>query len=46
MADRVVQLDARNLAVLRSIEVGGEPDGLAVTPVMPKKPCHACVREE
>jgi DNA-binding beta-propeller fold protein YncE len=45
MADRVVQVDARNFIVLRSIEVGGEPDGLAVTTVMPKKPCHACVQE-
>jgi YVTN family beta-propeller protein len=42
MADRVVQLDAQTLEVLRVIEVGGEPDGLAVTTVMPKAECHAC----
>ena len=42
MADRVVQLDARTLEVLRTIEVGGEPDGLALTTVMPKAECHAC----
>ncbi len=45
MADRVVQLDALTLAVLRTIEVGGEPDGLALTPVMPKAECHACAPE-
>jgi DNA-binding beta-propeller fold protein YncE len=42
MADRVVQLDARTLEVRRVIEVGGEPDGLGITPVLPQKPCHAC----
>lgn len=42
MADRVVQLDARTLEVLRTIEVAGEPDGLGITPVMPKAQCHAC----
>lgn len=46
MADRVVQLDARTLEIVRVIEVGGEPDGLAISPVLPKKPCHACVQEE
>lgn len=45
MADRVVQLDALTLAVLRTIEVGGEPDGLALTAVMPKAQCHACAPE-
>jgi YVTN family beta-propeller protein len=42
MADRVVQLDARTLEVLRVIEVAGEPDGLGITGVMPKAQCHAC----
>jgi YVTN family beta-propeller protein len=42
MADRVVQLDARTLEVLRTIEVEGEPDGLALTPVMPRHECRAC----
>ena len=42
MADRVVQLDATTLEVLRTIEVDGEPDGLALTPQMPKAECHAC----
>jgi DNA-binding beta-propeller fold protein YncE len=42
MADRVVQYDVSTLAPLRSIEVGGEPDGLASTPVLQAAPCHAC----
>ena len=42
MADRIVQLDAGTLDVLRVIEVAGEPDGLGITTVMPKAQCHAC----
>jgi DNA-binding beta-propeller fold protein YncE len=42
MGDRVVQFDARTLEPLRSIAVGGEPDGLASTIVLPAAPCHAC----
>jgi DNA-binding beta-propeller fold protein YncE len=42
MGDRVVQFDARTLEVLRSVEVGGEPDGLASTPVIPRAACHGC----
>jgi YVTN family beta-propeller protein len=42
MADRVVALDARTLAVLRSVDVAGEPDGLGVTDVLPQAQCHAC----
>lgn len=42
MGDRVVQYDATTLEPLRSIEVGGEPDGLASTPAMPRAPCHGC----
>lgn len=42
MADRVVQYDVSTLAPLRSIEVGGEPDGLASTTVVQAAPCHAC----
>jgi DNA-binding beta-propeller fold protein YncE len=42
MADRVVQYDVATLAPLRSIEVEGEPDGLASTPVLQAAPCHAC----
>jgi DNA-binding beta-propeller fold protein YncE len=45
MADRIVQFDARTLEVLRVIEVAGEPDGLGITPVMPKAECHACTPE-
>jgi YVTN family beta-propeller protein len=45
MADRVVQLDANTLEVIRTIEVDGEPDGLALTGVMPKATCHACTPE-
>ena len=46
MADRIVQLDAGSLEVLRVIEVAGEPDGLGVTRVMPKAECHACTPEK
>jgi DNA-binding beta-propeller fold protein YncE len=46
MGDVVVQFDTGSLAPLQSIAVGGEPDGLAVTPVLPKAPCHACRPEE
>ena len=42
MGDRVVQYDATTLEPRRSIEVGGEPDGLASTPVVPRARCHAC----
>ncbi|MGB7906146.1 MAG: hypothetical protein WCF43_15745 [Steroidobacteraceae bacterium] len=42
MGDRIVQFDARTLEVLRSVEVGGEPDGLASTPVIPRAVCHGC----
>ena len=42
MGDRVVQYDATTLEPRRSIEVGGEPDGLASTPVVPRARCHSC----
>jgi DNA-binding beta-propeller fold protein YncE len=42
MGDGVVQYGLPALEPLRVIEVGGEPDGLATTAVMPKAPCHAC----
>ena len=42
MGDRVVQYDAVTLEPLRTIEVGGEPDGLASSVVLPRAPCHAC----
>jgi DNA-binding beta-propeller fold protein YncE len=42
MGDRVVQYDLTNLEPLRSIEAGGEPDGLASTPAAPRARCHAC----
>ena len=46
MGDVVVQFDTGSLEPLRSIAVGGEPDGLAVTSVLPKATCHACQPEE
>jgi YVTN family beta-propeller protein len=46
MGDRVVQYDANTLEALRSIEVGGEPDGLASTTVQPSSTCHACAPDE
>ena len=45
MADRVVVLEAASLETLRLIEVDGEPDGLALTPVIPRATCHACGQE-
>jgi len=42
MGDVVVQFATGSLEPLRTIDVGGEPDGLAVTSVLPKAPCHAC----
>jgi DNA-binding beta-propeller fold protein YncE len=42
MGDAVVQFATGSLEPLRTIDVGGEPDGLAVTFVLPKAPCHAC----
>jgi len=42
MADQVVVLETHGLRPLRAIRVGGEPDGLALTPVLPGAPCHAC----
>jgi DNA-binding beta-propeller fold protein YncE len=41
-ADKIVQLALPDLAVLRVLTVPGEPDGMALTPVMPKGDCHAC----
>ena len=45
MGDVVVQFSTESLAPLRTIDVGGEPDGLGVTSVLPKAPCHACQPE-
>ena len=42
MGDVVVQFATKSLEPLRTIGVGGEPDGLAVTAVLPKATCHAC----
>jgi DNA-binding beta-propeller fold protein YncE len=42
MGDRVVQFDATTLEVLRDFDVGGEPDGLASTPAIPRAVCHGC----
>jgi DNA-binding beta-propeller fold protein YncE len=43
MGDRVVQFDTTTLKVLRSIEVGGEPDGLGSTLQLPRAVCHGCM---
>ena len=45
MGDAVVQVGSVSLDLLRKIDVGGEPDGLAVTSVLPKATCHACEPE-
>jgi hypothetical protein len=41
-ADKLVALALPALAVTRSIDVAGEPDGMALTTVMPNAACHAC----
>jgi YVTN family beta-propeller protein len=41
-ADKVVALALPALTVTRTIEVPGEPDGMALTPIMPQAVCHAC----
>ena len=43
MGDRVLHVDGMSLEVLGTIEIGGEPDGLALTDVRPKAPCHGCM---
>ncbi len=45
MGDVVVQFATESLEPQRTIDVGGEPDGLGVTSVLPKAPCHACQPE-
>jgi YVTN family beta-propeller protein len=42
LGDRVIEFDARTLATLRTVDVGGEPDGLGRTPVIPRAVCHGC----
>jgi DNA-binding beta-propeller fold protein YncE len=42
MGDRVLRVNGASLEILSTIEVGGEPDGLAFTDVQPKAPCHGC----
>jgi len=46
MGDRIVQFDTTSFQVLREIDVGGEPDGLGSTPMMPRAACHGCVSED
>jgi YVTN family beta-propeller protein len=41
-ADKVLVLALPALEVLRTIDVPGEPDGMALTPIMPQAVCHAC----
>lgn len=42
MGDRVIQFDTNTLELLRHIDIGGEPDGLGSTPVIPRAVCHGC----
>lgn len=42
MGDRVARYEVATLAPLGVFDVGGEPDGLASTDVLPSAPCHAC----
>ena len=41
-ADKIVALALPALTVTRTIDVPGEPDGMALTPIMPQAVCHAC----
>jgi DNA-binding beta-propeller fold protein YncE len=41
-ADAVLELALPELTVRRAIAVPGQPDGMALTPVMPQAQCHAC----
>ena len=41
-ADKVVVVALPSLTAMRTIDVSGEPDGLALTPIMPHAVCHAC----
>jgi len=43
LGDRVVEFDTATLEVLRSIDVGGEPDGLGSTLELPRAVCHGCM---
>ena len=40
--DRIVQLALPSLTLELAIDVEDEPDGMALTPVMPQAVCHAC----
>jgi YVTN family beta-propeller protein len=40
--DKIARLLLPGLELDRAIDVPGEPDGMAVTPLLPKSPCHAC----
>ena len=42
MADRVLVFDPATSAELRSVDVGGEPDGMGATPALPKVSCGGC----
>jgi DNA-binding beta-propeller fold protein YncE len=42
MGDGVAQFDTGTLEILRTLDVGGEPDGLGSTPVIPRLVCHGC----
>ena len=41
-ADKIVALALPALTVTRTIDVPGEPDGMALTPIIPQAVCHAC----
>lgn len=42
MGDAVLRLDASDAAAQQTLAVGGEPDGLGVTDLLPRAECHAC----
>ena len=42
MGDAIARFDAATVALQQVISVDGEPDGLGLTPVLPRAECHAC----
>jgi DNA-binding beta-propeller fold protein YncE len=42
MGDKVLVLAPMDLSSVRSVDVGGEPDGLGITATLPKAACHGC----
>ena len=46
MGDAIAHFDAATVALQQTTPVGGEPDGLGLTPVLPRAECHACAPDQ